>query len=94
MIIDEHYRVAIFGSARIKEGEKIYQEVFAIARGLAEQGFDIVTGGGPGLMLAANSGHKSADSGLHSLGLNIKLRCLMRIAQCIGVIIRKERLEK
>lgn len=73
MIIDEHYRVAIFGSARIKEGDKIYQDVFAIAKAMAEQGFDVVTGGGPGLMLAANSGHKSANSGTHSLGLNIRL---------------------
>lgn len=73
MIVDEHYRVAIFGSARIKAGDKIFQDVFAIAKGLAEQGFDIVTGGGPGLMLAANSGHKSANSGTHSLGLNIRL---------------------
>ncbi|MBW1785711.1 MAG: LOG family protein [Deltaproteobacteria bacterium] len=71
--MDEHYRVAIFGSARLKEGDKIYQDVFAISKGLAEHGFDIVTGGGPGLMLAANSGHKSANSGTHSLGLNIRL---------------------
>ncbi len=67
MIVDEHYRVVIFGSARIKEGDKIYQDVFAISKGLAEYGYDIVTGGGPGLMLAANSGHKSANSGTHSL---------------------------
>jgi uncharacterized protein (TIGR00730 family) len=73
MIIDEHYRVAIFGSARIKEGDEIFQDVFAIARGMAENGFDVVTGGGPGLMLAANSGHKSANTGTHSFGLNIRL---------------------
>ncbi|MDW7774471.1 MAG: LOG family protein [Desulfobulbaceae bacterium] len=73
MNVDEHYRVAIFGSARIKAGDKIYQDVFAIAKGLAGQGFDIVTGGGPGLMLAANSGHKSAGSNNHSMGLNIRL---------------------
>jgi uncharacterized protein (TIGR00730 family) len=73
MIVDEHYRVAIFGSARIKEGDRIYEDVFEISRGLASSGFDVVTGGGPGLMLAANSGHKSANSGTHSLGLNIKL---------------------
>ena len=73
MIADEHYRVAIFGSARINEGDKIYQDVFAISKGLAEQGFDVVTGGGPGLMLAANSGHKSSSSGTHSMGLNIRL---------------------
>ncbi len=47
--MDPHYRVAIFGSARIKEGGKEYNDVYLIARGLAEPGFDIVTGGGPGL---------------------------------------------
>ena len=73
MIVDEHYRVVIFGSARIKEGDKIYQDVFAISKGLAEYGYDVVTGGGPGLMLAANSGHKSANCGTHSLVLNIRL---------------------
>ena len=71
--MNPHYRVAIFGSARIKEGDKDYNDVFEIARCLAEEGFDIVTGGGPGLMLAANSGSKSAQSTTHSIGLNIRL---------------------
>lgn len=43
--------MAIFGSARIQEGEKIFQDVFDFARALAGQGFDVVTGGDPGLML-------------------------------------------
>ena len=71
--MDTHYRVAIFGSARIKEGDKDYHDVFEIARGLAEEGFDIVTGGGPGLMQAANAGSQSAHSETHSIGLNIRL---------------------
>lgn len=71
--MDPHYRVAIFGSARIKEGDSEYRDVFTIAKALGESGFDVVTGGGPGLMHAANSGHKSADSGTHSIGLNIRL---------------------
>ncbi|MEN8142033.1 MAG: LOG family protein [Thermodesulfobacteriota bacterium] len=71
--MDPHYRVAIFGSARIEEGDSEYQEVYEISRGLAEAGFDIVTGGGPGIMQAANSGHKSVESEQHSIGLNIKL---------------------
>ena len=71
--MDAHYRIAIFGSTRIKEGDKEYNEVFSISKGLAEAGFDIVTGGGPGIMQAANAGHKSASSGTHSIGLNIKL---------------------
>jgi len=68
-----HYRVAIFGSARIEEGDRDYQDVFEIARGLAEEGFDIVTGGGPGLMQAANAGSRSARSESRSIGLNIRL---------------------
>ncbi len=71
--MDPHYRIAIFGSARIREGDQEYKDVFAIAKALAESGFDVVTGGGPGLMNAANSGHKSASSGTHSIGLNIRL---------------------
>jgi uncharacterized protein (TIGR00730 family) len=67
------YRVAIFGSARIQPGDEEYQDVFQIARGLALAGFDIVTGGGPGLMEAANAGHKASGSSSRSIGLNIKL---------------------
>lgn len=72
--MDSHYRIALFGSARIKEGDRTYREVYTVARGLAEAGFDVVTGGGPGLMMAANAGHKSASHGTHSIGLNITLR--------------------
>jgi uncharacterized protein (TIGR00730 family) len=71
--MDLHYRVAIFGSARIEEGSEDYRNVFTIAKGLAEYGFDVVTGGGPGLMQAANAGTKSVKSGSRSIGLNIKL---------------------
>ncbi len=71
--MDLHYRVAIFGSARIHEGDQDYKDVFEIARGLAESGFDIVTGGGPGLMQAANAGTKSAHSLSRSIGLNIRI---------------------
>ena len=68
-----HYRVAIFGSARIREGDKDYQDVFTIAKGISEAGFDIVTGGGPGLMQAANAGSKSVRNGGASIGLNIRI---------------------
>ena len=49
--MDSHYRIAIFGSARIKEGDRTYREVYTVARGLAEAGFDVVTGGGIGTIL-------------------------------------------
>lgn len=71
--MEPQYRVAIFGSARIKEGDREYRDVYEIARGLAALGFDIVTGGGPGLMQAANAGHRSVPTTSHSIGLNIKL---------------------
>jgi uncharacterized protein (TIGR00730 family) len=71
--MDAHYRVVIFGSARIKEGDPLYDDVYFLARELALLGFDIVTGGGPGLMQAASAGHKSVKSDTLSIGLNIRL---------------------
>lgn len=53
---NRYYRVCIFGSARIKPDTEIYQQVFNVARYLAWEGVDILTGGGPGLMEAANRG--------------------------------------
>ncbi len=63
--------VAIFGSARAKEGNFYYNKAFEIAGKLAEEGFAIITGGGPGIMEAANKGAK--DNGGLSIGLNIEL---------------------
>ncbi len=51
-----NYRVAIFGSARIKPQDPLYRDVFNLAQSLSERGIDVVTGGGPGLMSAANRG--------------------------------------
>jgi uncharacterized protein (TIGR00730 family) len=59
-----YYRVAVFGSARIQTGDKEYGEVRQLASRLTELGCDIVTGGGPGLMEAANEGAASSrDNG-------------------------------
>src|SRR6476659_8032346 len=52
----ERYRVTIFGSARAKPGTFVYEEVKRVAAALTEMGCDIITGGGPGLMQAANEG--------------------------------------
>src|SRR5262245_62143646 len=52
----ERYRVTIFGSARAKPGTYVYDEVKHLAAALAGMGCDIITGGGPGLMQAANEG--------------------------------------
>src|SRR5215212_9955018 len=71
----EHYRVSIFGSSRIRRGDPIYEEVKTLSAELARMGVDIVTGGGPGLMEAANAGavEGRADGKSRSFGLAIHL---------------------
>ncbi|HEX2163809.1 MAG TPA: LOG family protein [Thermoanaerobaculia bacterium] len=54
-----YFRVAIFGSSRILPEDDNYRRVCALARRLSYMGCDIVTGGGPGLMMAANEGARS-----------------------------------
>jgi len=63
--------VTIYGSARVKEGSPVYEKTREVARRLGELGFNIVTGGGPGVMEAGNRGAKEA--GVKSVGLNILL---------------------
>jgi len=68
----ERYRVAIFGSARAQAGTFVYEEVKRLAAAFAVLGCDIVTGGGPGLMQAANEG--SANAGVSgSMGIRVEL---------------------
>lgn len=71
----EHYRVSIFGSSRIRRGDPIYEEVKKLSFDLAQMGVDIVTGGGPGLMEAANAGAREGQSETkaRSFGLAIHL---------------------
>jgi uncharacterized protein (TIGR00730 family) len=56
------FRVCIFGSARIQPEDETYQTVRRLARSLGELGIDVVTGGGPGLMEAANLGVQEAHN--------------------------------
>jgi uncharacterized protein (TIGR00730 family) len=63
--------VSVFGSARVLEGTPTYESARASGRAFAEAGFAVVTGGGPGVMEAANRGCKEAG-GL-SVGFNIEL---------------------
>lgn len=68
------FRVTIFGSARIKKNSAEYKQVYILGKLIGERGIDIVTGGGPGVMEAANKGHKKGSKGkAHSIGLVIKL---------------------
>jgi uncharacterized protein (TIGR00730 family) len=68
----ERYRVAIFGSARAKPGTFVYEEVKRVAAAFASMGCDIVTGGGPGLMQAANEGASVAGAP-GSVGIRVEL---------------------
>ncbi|MHA4808167.1 LOG family protein [Flavitalea flava] len=63
--------ISIFGSARTQPGQEYYELSVGIARALAEEGFGIISGGGPGVMEAANKG--AQEAGGKSVGLNIEL---------------------
>ncbi|RLC31902.1 MAG: TIGR00730 family Rossman fold protein [Deltaproteobacteria bacterium] len=63
--------VTIFGSARAKPQSKAYKTTVEVAQLLVENGFNVISGGGPGLMEAANKG--AAQAGGKSVGLHIKL---------------------
>ena len=63
--------ITIYGSARIKPGDEQYKKTEEIAHRLGEIGFSIITGGGPGVMEAANKG--ALKAGVKSVGANIEL---------------------
>jgi len=66
-----HPAVSIFGSTRVKPEDEIYAKAERIGELLAQNGFAVITGGGPGVMEAANKG--ASKAGGRSIGLNIEL---------------------
>jgi uncharacterized protein (TIGR00730 family) len=66
-----HPAVSIFGSARCKDGDLLYARTYNLSKLLAKNKFNVITGGGGGVMEAANKG--AAEVGVKSVGLNIEL---------------------
>jgi uncharacterized protein (TIGR00730 family) len=71
LLRDVRFAVSIFGSARVPDGSAEYELAREIARELSKDGLAIITGGGPGVMEAANRG--AQEGGSLSIGLNIEL---------------------
>ena len=69
----DRYRVTIFGSARATPGSPPYEETKRAAAALAAMGCDIITGGGPGLMQAANEGAAAVPERVQSVGIRVEL---------------------
>jgi uncharacterized protein (TIGR00730 family) len=71
MMAKQENLVSVFGSARIKPGSKYYEMGVEVGKELVKKGFNVLTGGGPGVMEAANKGAKK--EGGASVGVNIEL---------------------
>jgi len=82
----ENYRVTIFGSARLQPGTRAYEAVKQLAAELTTMGCDIVTGGGPGLMQAANEGAASVDPAAlqRSVGIRVELPFEQEVNPFVG----------
>ena len=83
-----NFRVVIFGSARIERGDEHWKLIYDLAKRIAEEGMDLVTGGGPGLMNAASEGHFAGDDKktAQSIGLQIILPKAQKDARHLDII--------
>jgi hypothetical protein len=75
--------VSVFGSARVKPGEPLYQKTEQLSKALSEAGFSVITGGGPGLMEAGNKGAFENEG--ESIGLHIHLPMEQQSNQFLNV---------
>ena len=77
MIDKDKFRVIVFGSSRLKPDTKAYQDMYKLGLELGKRHMDVVTGGGPGIMEAANKGHFDAtpdpENKTRSIGIRIQL---------------------
>lgn len=80
----DRYRVTLFGSARVAPGSFGYEETKRCAAELAQLGCDIITGGGPGLMQAANEGAASAPERAKSIGIRVDLPFEQEVNSFVG----------
>ena len=85
---EKRFRIVIFGSARIEKGDPTWNLVYDLAKSIAMEGMDLVTGGGPGLMNAASEGHNAGDINhkSSSIGLQIKLPKEQRDAYHLDIV--------
>jgi uncharacterized protein (TIGR00730 family) len=83
----QNYRVTVFGSARLEPGTPAYQAVKQLAAELTKMGCDIISGGGPGIMQAANEGALSLDpKALHrSVGIRVELPFEQEVNPFVGL---------
>jgi uncharacterized protein (TIGR00730 family) len=84
-LADVQQAVTIFGSARVREGDPMYEAATATAQLLGQAGYTIITGGGPGIMEAANRGARAASA--RSIGLNIELPFEQHINPYVDVAV-------
>lgn len=81
------FRVTVFGSARAQPGTEAYDQTYRLAHKISRLGCDIVTGGGPGLMEAANKGaHQGGRGKKGSIGLNIDIEAEQNVNPFVGQV--------